>query len=336
MLVDISLTFFRNFHEKNFKFEDGLNFIIGPNGSGKTNILEAIGYLSQAKSFRKVADKDVISLGEKFFRIEGNIFRDELRHEIEVIYEQELGLKKIYLNKKQMERSSRLFSFLPSLISTDRDQEIIDGPPSERRNMINRLISIASPSYMNLLIDYKKVIENKNFLLREKKVAELGPWNGKQEELTKQIVRERASFIEKINIPYKNISKEFLNGKTSVVTYIPSMDGDMHLYRFIDEEMEIGYSIYGPHRDYFEFMIDDRPAKIFGSEGEKRLSILAFFFTFLTVYKPDSIVVLDEPFGVIDKRGMNVVLSYLIKNQTFISAPFLDNDFRTSYNVITL
>lgn len=335
MLTEISLTSFRNFENQIFTFEKGLNLIIGPNGSGKTNILEAIGYISQAKSFRRAADKDIITWGKEFFRIEATVEKDGTKHNISISYELETASKKILVNNKPVEKTSILFSLFPSLISTDRDQDIIDGYPVERRNMINRLISIANPEYMNLMLDYRKVIENKNVLLREQKTKELKPWNQKQDDLSSRIVSYRREFIERMREPFGTLSKEFLNNKKADIYFSPSLDGSRSLDELIKEELEAGFSIYGPHRDSIDFLIDERPAKIFGSEGEKRLIILAFYFTFLDIYKPESMVILDEPFSVLDRRGTGIVLSHLL-NQTFISAPFIYEGIQKFEKVLNL
>jgi DNA replication and repair protein RecF len=335
MIKEITLSSFRNFKSKKFDFDSGINLILGPNGSGKTNLLEAICYLSQAKSFRRVSDRDLVTWGENFFRIEATFEKDGLTHNIAVFYDSETGMKKIFINNKALDRVATLFSILPSLISSDRDQDIIDGPPRERRRVINRLISITNSEYMRLILDYTKVVENKNYLLRNRKAEELKPWNQKQEQLSREIIRYRKNFIEKIKDHFSATSQEFLRGKTADITYNPSVEEEASFDNFIKEELERGYSFHGPHRDLIEFLIDGKPAKIFASEGEKRLIILAFYFTFLNIFNPDSIVILDEPFSVLDKRGVELVLSRL-RNQSFISAPYLDLEHQRITRVIKL
>ncbi|MGB9823615.1 MAG: DNA replication/repair protein RecF [Candidatus Hydrothermia bacterium] len=320
MIKRLSLTYFRNFKEAQFDFKEGVNLITGPNGSGKTNILEAIAYVSQGKSFRKASDRDLISFNHNFFRIHAITTKGDLTHEITAGFDGESGVKYILIDNKQIERISNLFSFLPTLISTDRDQEIVDGPPAERRNMINRLISIVHPEYIDLLIDYRKVLENKNILLKEQRISEIKPWNERQEQLSMRILNYRKTFIEQINPLFSEKSTYFLNGKKANLQFEPSYTGNTPIQNFLNDELRYGFSIVGPHRDNFEFIIDGKPARIFASEGEKRLMILSFYFAFLELYKPDSIIILDEPFSVLDKRGCQVVLSNL-KNQAFITSP---------------
>uniref|UniRef100_A0A7C2K2Z0 DNA replication and repair protein RecF n=1 Tax=candidate division WOR-3 bacterium TaxID=2052148 RepID=A0A7C2K2Z0_UNCW3 len=335
MIKEISLLSYRNFRAHKFVFDSGINLILGPNGSGKTNLLEAIGYLSQAKSFRRVPDRNLIAWGETFFRIEAIFEKDGLNHNIAIFYDSETETKKISINNKVVERATILFSTLPSLISSDRDQDIIDGPPRERRRIINRLISITSSEYMRLIQDYSKVLENKNFLLRNKKVDEIKPWNQKQQQLSIEIVRHRKKFMEKIKDHFLTLSQEFLKGKKAQVTYVPSADEETSFDSFIKEELERGHSFHGPHRDSIEFLIEGKPAKIYASEGEKRLIILAFYFTFLNIYNPNSMVILDEPFSVLDKRGVELVLSHL-NTQSFISAPYFDLESSKISKVIEL
>jgi DNA replication and repair protein RecF len=320
MIKRLSLTSFRNFNEAQFDFKEGPNLIIGPNGSGKTNIVEAIAYLSQGKSFRKASDKDLISFNHNFFRIHAVITKEDLTHEIAAGFDGDSGSKYILIDNKQIERISSLFSFLPTLISTDRDQEVVDGPPSERRNVINRLISIVHPEYIDLLLDYRKVLENKNTLLKEQRISEIQPWSERQEQLSIKILKYRKTFIEKINPLFVERSAYFLNGKKAKLQFEPSYTGNSPIQNFLNEELRYGFSIVGPHRDNLEFIIDEKPARIFASEGEKRLMILSFYFAFLELFQPDSIIILDEPFSVLDERSCQVVINSL-KNQAFITSP---------------
>ncbi|MEO0272741.1 MAG: DNA replication and repair protein RecF [candidate division WOR-3 bacterium] len=334
MIKKISLVGFRNFKNFDFEFSNGVNLITGPNGSGKTNILEAIAYISQGKSFRRASDKDLTNFDSNFFRISATIVKDGTSHEIIAGFDANLGSKYILIDDKQIDKIGNLFSLVPSLISTDRDQDIVDGPPSERRSILNRLISIIHREYLDLLIDYRKILENKNILLKEQKISEIKPWNEKQEQLALRITEYRLNFIEKIKKLFIEKSAYFLKGKKAELIFEPSYDGNIPLDSFISQELRLGFSIVGPHRDNIEFTIDGKPARIFASEGEKRLMILAFYFTFLELFKPDSIVLLDEPFSVLDERGCEVVLSSL-KNQSFITAPQIVGN-RPKGNVISL
>jgi len=334
MLRTLTLSFFRNFQTLTLDFSDKINLLVGPNGSGKTNILEAIGYLSQGKSFRKASDRDLVNFQSNFFRIAGTVEKNGVKYEVVVLYDSTTGFKKILLNNKEVDRISTLFYLLPTLISTDRDQDIIDGPPAERRTLINRLISIVSQEYLQLLLGYKKVVENKNILLKEERISELEPWNENLEKLALRIVAFRRNFFEKVNPVFNEKSAEFLKGKKATIRYEPAFDGSKKLSDLLKVELQYGHSIFGPHRDIIEFLIDGKPAKIFASEGEKRLMILAFYFAFLELYKPESVVVLDEPFSVLDNRGTKVVTESL-KNQTVISAPYKIEDLN-GVNLISL
>lgn len=320
MIKSISLLGFRNFKNSDFEFSEEVNLITGPNGSGKTNILEAIAYISQGKSFRRANDKDLTNFESNFFRISATVIKDGISHQITAGFDADLGTKYILVDDKQIERLGNLFSLVPSLISTDRDQDVIDGPPSERRSILNRLISIIYSEYLDLLIDYRKVLENKNILLKEQKISEVKPWSEKQEQLALKITEYRLNFIKKMKELFTEKSTYFLRGKRADLIFEPSYDGNVPIDSFISQELRFGFSIVGPHRDNIEFIIDGKPARIFASEGEKRLMVLAFYFTFLELFKPDSIVLLDEPFSVLDERGCEVVLSSL-KNQSFITAP---------------
>jgi len=324
MLKFLSLTFFRNFENRVFEFQGGLNIIIGKNGSGKTNLLESIAYLSYPRSFRGVLDSDLVMWGKDFFRIEG-LYQDDVEHTIDCFYSSNDRIKNIRVDEKKVDKLSRLFFFFPSLVSTDRDQDIVDGSPEKRRNLIDKLISLIDMHYYRTLIDYRKAIENKNVLLKEKRVEEIKSWNREIEKLSEYIITKRTEFLNGITGTFNLKSTVLLKGKKAEVRYFKKIDIKPGILDSkLEEELEFGFSIYGPHRDRFEFYIQGRPAKAAASEAEKRMMLLSLYFAFMERFERDKekkpVLILDEPLSILDDDRIEALLGQL-ESQVFITSP---------------
>jgi len=324
MLKTLSLTFFRNFENRVFEFQGGLNIIIGKNGSGKTNLLESIAYLSFPRSFRGVLDSDLVMWGEDFFRIEG-LYQDDVEHMIKCFYSSHNRVKKIHVNEKKVDRLSKLFFLFPTLVSTDRDQDIVDGPPEKRRSLFDKLISLVDMHYYRTLIDYRKAIENKNVLLKEKRLEEVKYWNREIEKLSTYIITKRTEFLREITVTFDLKSGVLLNGKKADIRYFKKIDMEEGILDSkLEEELEFGFSIYGPHRDRFEFYIEGRPAKAAASEAEKRMMLLSLYFAFMERFEKDKdkkpVLILDEPLSILDDERIEALLGQL-ESQVFITTP---------------
>lgn len=324
MLKSLSLTFFRNFENRAFEFQGGLNIIIGKNGSGKTNLLESIAYLSYPRSFRGVLDSDLVMWGRDFFRIEG-LYQDEVEHTVDCFYSSNDRTKSVRVDEKKVDKVSKLFFLFPSLVSTDRDQDIVDGSPEKRRNLIDKLISLIDMHYYRTLLDYRKAIENKNVLLKEKRVEEIKSWNREIEKLSEYILTKRTEFLHGITGTFNLKSTVLLKGKRAEIRYFKKIDIEPGvLDSKLEEELEFGFSIYGPHRDRFEFYIQGRPAKVAASEAEKRMMLLSLYFAFMEKFERDKekkpVLILDEPLSILDDERVEALLGQL-ESQVFITSP---------------
>ncbi|NUM41465.1 MAG: AAA family ATPase, partial [Leptospiraceae bacterium] len=168
ILEEIRLKNFRNYENIIYKFTPGLIFIIGENGKGKTNLIEAIGFFSYAKSFRNNKEIELIKWGEKYFHISGS-FKEKKNIKIEIGYEKEpITKRKIKIDGVLVKKRSELIGEIFSVIFSPSDIRIIEDGPVERRRYVDSFISMADKFYMQSLLEYNKILKQRNALLRQK------------------------------------------------------------------------------------------------------------------------------------------------------------------------
>ena len=321
-ISQISLHHFRNYKEAQFSFNGHINVIQGENGVGKTNLLEAVAYLSLPRSVRGVRDSDLIQWGADFFRLEGHVESHRTPHTITVRYRN--GRKEIELDGKAVHAFSELFAHFIVITATGKDQAIVDGPPETRRRKIDWLLSVMDPVYFRRLLEYRKALVEKNLMLR--KGAEdsvIRAWNRKLEELGRYLVESRSSVIPRISERLRPKVRDFLKTEEVALVYRPSsslLPGSLD--RFMEKERELGFSLAGPHRDRIEFLVRGKPPLVSASEGEKRYLLLAFITVLSELISERQgeppVLALDEPKSILGRGFEELVAHY--PGQTLITS----------------
>ncbi len=291
-LEDIKLINFRRFDKLHLNFEDGLNNIFGGNGTGKSSILEAIAYLSIPRSFRGSPDRYLVRWGSDFFTIRGRVM-DTTFHDISITFRLPSS-KHITVDGKRIRKYSHLMETFTCMAFSTRDYAIIDASPEDRRRLFDRMISLMDQKYFVYLIRYRRVLKQKNTAL--KRNLPVGIWNRQLEELARYIVSVRREVVELLS---RRMDSRFR------IEYMDTLKGRSY-GELLEEERERGFTIAGPHRDDFIFLIDGRPMKYYASEGERRIFYLQLIVAFREIIAErtgrEPVVVLDEPGNVLDER----------------------------------
>ncbi len=323
---------FRNYVASLFEFDHGINIIVGPNGIGKTNLLEAISYLSIPKSFRGVKDGELTRWGESGFDVKGEIESRFTTHILEAHFHN--GVKNFLIDGKKVGTFSEIFKIFVSLVVTAKDQEIVDGPPEARRKNLDYFGSFYDPYYYQLILAYKRTLKEKNSLLKRNPPFEhVVPWNVKLYELGVEMVKARERFLRMIeNI--LNVRLRDLGIREKVeFTYEPSIEGlkDYTKEKF-EEERRSGFSLIGPHRDRITINFMGYPVHVSASEGQKRLILLALFLTEREIIGDKigelPVLILDEPLSVLGEDKISMLVSHL-DGQVFISSVRKISGFHT-------
>ena len=340
MKIDsLSLMNFRNYETLNISFGN-LNIIYGLNGSGKTNIVEAIYMLALTKSFRINNDKIMIKKGKIKAKIKGNVLKknDENEFGVEISNDGKI----VTINGEKQDKVSDYVSRINVILFNPSDTRLIDDAPSERRKMLNIEISQIYKEYLVVLTNYQRILKQRNFYIRGMYIngsytsEYLDILTKKLVEYGKVICKYRQDFIDNINkYIISNYEKIFGSGtlKIRYVSTFKNKSEDDLIKRFKDnyqKELSVGKTLEGIHHDDIMFVLDNNNLKEWGSEGQRKNAIISFKLAEINViydikgYYP--ILILDDLFSELDKEKITNLLGMLDRNvQTFITTTDLKN-----------
>ena len=320
-IQELSLVNFKNFEHSEFKFTDGLNCFIGNNGAGKTNLMDAIYYLSFCKSFLNSVDAQNIRFDQDFFMIQGKYSRLDSE---ETIY---CGLKrtqkKIFKrNQKDYRKLSEHIGLIPLIIVTPLDTNLISGGSDERRRFVDTVISQYNAVYLENLIRYNRALLQRNNLLKQfagrnifqSETIEI--WDDQLVKYGQQIHAERMIFIAKLQPVFQQYYQLISGGKELVGLKLQSdlliNDFDQLLKGSIGRDRMLQYTTTGIHKDDFEFELAGYPIKKFGSQGQKKTYLVALKLAQFDFMKEISgltpILLLDDIFDKLDKNRVEQIV----------------------------
>ena len=325
---------FRNYDKLTINFADGLNIIYGSNGAGKTNLVEAIYVLSLTKSFRLSNDKVLIKKGKEKASVEGEIKKNKDTSTYKLILSEE-G-KKVEINNNKMAKISEYISRINIVLFNPVDTNLIIASPSDRRNLLNIEISQLYKEYLIILSNYNRILKQRNFYLRQLYVNGNNPTEyldiltNKLIEFGLRINKYRESFIENINKYIGKIYENIFKTGEVKVKYVSSFNKKdpqeiMAMYKkSYSKEMTLGKTLLGVHHDDIILTLDNHPLKEWGSEGQRKNSIISFKLAQLNVIKEIKgyypILILDDLFSELDQEKIkNILLMLNNEVQTFIT-----------------
>lgn len=340
MKIDsLSLMNFRNYETLNISFGN-LNIIYGLNGSGKTNIVEAIYMLALTKSFRINNDKIMIKKGKIKAKIKGNVLKknDENEFGVEISNDGKI----VAINGEKQDKVSDYVSKINVILFNPSDTRLIDDAPSERRKMLNIEISQIYKEYLVVLTNYQRILKQRNFYIRGMYIngsytsEYLDILTKKLVEYGKVICKYRQDFIDNINKYIKSNYEKIFSSGTLKIRYVSTFKNkseDDLIKRFKDnyqKELSVGKTLEGIHHDDIMFILDNNNLKEWGSEGQRKNAIISFKLAEINVineikgYYP--ILILDDLFSELDKEKITNLLGMLDRNvQTFITTTDLKN-----------
>lgn len=347
----LKLINFRNYSKLDIEFNPYLNIIIGNNAQGKTNILEAIYYLSITKSFLILNDSVSVKNGELFLKIVGNISNNKGKKKLEVIINE--NGKKLLINDNEIKKHASYIGNLKVIIFNPDNIRLIKDAPGNRRKFLNVEISQLDNKYINNLNEYNIVLKQRNEYLKVIKNGKINQvyfdiLNEKLIDLAVYIYDGRIKFIQMINKYITDIFKDISGYDGLMVNYLPSVDIDNikknmedKLNNNYEREIIYGNTLYGPHRDDFSFKLLDDDLILYGSQGQLKMAILALKLAevkvFYEVCGEYPVLLLDDLFSELDVLKRNKVISYLNKDiQTVVTTTDLENidsDFINKANV---
>ena len=329
ILKSLSLLNYKNFESKTFTFNEKINCIVGNNGIGKTNILDAIYHLSFGKSYFNPVATQNIKHETDFFVING----DYLKHgkSEKVIISLKRGQKKIIKrNGKPYEKFSEHIGFLPLVIISPADRDLILEGSDTRRKFIDSVISQSNKSYLSDLISYNKILSQRNALLKYFALNHtfnqdtLDVYNGQLLNYGSKIFKQRAQFLEAFIPVFKARYEAISSGNENVnLTYQSDLFEntlDVLLMKALNKDKALQYTSVGIHKDDLQFNIDEHPIKKFGSQGQQKSFLIALKlaqFDFIKKQSGDNpILLLDDIFDKLDDQRVSQIIK-LVDNENF-------------------
>jgi len=330
--------------------------LIGDNGQGKTNLLEAIYYLEIFRSFRGARDEQLVAFGGEYFRVEGHLGGGDTSAEVEVAagYARDGRRKKVTVDGREPARVGEAIGRVGAIVFTASDVEIVAGGPGARRRFLDITLSLGEPGYLQLLQRYRQVLSQRNSLLRDGAgTVELSAWNEGLVDAGSHIAEARARWVSSRQDSFLRIYSAISGGQEGGLDYVPSIpipipDGGsapevpsvetwaeafrFQLERLADRERRRGLTVVGPHRDDLAFWVaggdDVVRLRNFGSAGQQRTAAVALRMVeaenLRSAQGRRPIVMLDDVFAELDPQRAERVVGLLTAEewgQVIVTSP---------------
>lgn len=335
ILKSITLTNYKSFSAKTVDLDPKINCFIGSNGVGKSNVLDAIYHLSFGKSYFNPISSQNIKHGEDFFAIKGS-YKNESKEEVVIINFKKNDKKVIKRNNKKYEKFSDHIGFIPLVIISPSDRNLIAEGSDIRRKFIDSVISQSDKKYLENLINYNKILTQRNSLLKlifknknfDKQTIQV--YDSQLESIGEKIHMKRKMFLNDFIPVFKDKYKSISNNNEDVdIRYKTDLEFDklsVLLQENIEKDMFLQYTSKGIHKDDLVFNINDYSVKKFGSQGQQKSLLIALKlsqFDFLkSQNKNNPILLLDDIFDKLDKNRVKQIINLVSANdfgQIFIS-----------------
>lgn len=344
-LTNLRIKNFRNHLDSWLDFGRGINLLVGDNGQGKTSVLEAISYLCLTKSFYAGNDSWVLTFNENHFEVEGTFTSESgIEYCTRVLYEEPQKEKVFSINRGRVLPLSSVIGKFPVVICSPEYSPITTGGPSERRKFVDLIISQFSGSYFQTLLEYRRVLRQRNKILFDAKITKvdppelLEPWNEQLVRLGSTMMLRRILFVEEFQSFIQEAYHHLVDDvEDPFIEYIPTMKIPKKLEEFElqelfrnalheqrNDEQRACSTIIGPHLDEFVFKINGFDVRKYASQGQHKTFLVALkvaeIFYLKERCREIPIVLLDDVFSELDEQRVKNLLSFVGDlNQTFIT-----------------
>lgn len=336
MVKSLRLQNYRSYIDKSFEFGPDLNIIVGPNGSGKTNLLEALLVLCVNSSYR-AKDVELIGHNNDWARVDGVFDQEDRVCKIE--RNGESSKKTFLINNSEVHRLTQKKK-LPVVLFEPNELQLFAGGPDKRRDFLDDLLEMLHPEYGTIRRQYKRSLAQRNRLLKTQHGnvrKQLFVWDVRLSELGGQIVEHRRKIIDDFNQKLTKIYGELSDSKANTkLVYESNVNGAHYssaLLHKLEQHTELdlarGFTAYGPHRDDIQALLDGHSLQDSASRGETRTLVLSMKIAQINmieaVYEAKALLLFDDVFSELDAKRRQLLTKVISKNhQTFITTTDAD------------
>lgn len=336
MITDIRLQNFRSYEDNSFEIDPGVNIIVGPNASGKTNLLESILVSCHGSSYR-VRDADLVQFDKPWARIDAGT--PEGTRTVKLIYEPSGSVKKEYVISDQPFKRLSLQKQIPVVLFEPNHLQLLASSPDLRRDYLDSILEQFTPGFVTLRIQYRRALAQRNRLLKqgfEAGASLLFAWNIRLSQLGGQIATHRMNLVARISEQVEQLYRDISHTNADVsVMYVSGCLTDQYssdmlhkLEQSTKQDFERGFTTYGPHRDDMRIMLKGKLLHEAASRGETRTMLLALKTIEMRIVEEargkKPILLLDDVFSELDGARRKALTEVLQDYQTFITTTDAD------------
>lgn len=342
IVKSIKLDGFRNYDISFAEFDNNVNIIIGENAQGKTNLLEAVYYLTCGKSFRTRFDREIVNFSKEASEIEASVLSAGREQKIKIKIVRG-SRKQLFLNGVRLKTAAELSGRLTAVLFSPDDLYIIKDGAAARRRLLDGCICQLRPRYTAVLNEFNKIYEQKTRILRDwgEKPSLLEPledYNFRLAQMSAELIRYRAYFAKKLSEAAKIIHKDFSGGKEELEIEYKTVKtvGDPfrpvqdimeevleHQKKHYNAEIESGLCLTGAHKDDLEIKINGIAARSFASQGQMRTAALSLKLAERDIHFDEKgeypVLLLDDVLSELDPERQSFVLNRILDGQIFIT-----------------
>jgi len=317
LITNLNLNNYRSYTTLDLSLDPGVSIFVGKNGEGKTNIAEAVLYLTFLSSHRASGNTPLIKLGNQSAYIRAKVKYPER----EILVELEINSDKANrakVNQNQVRSQKEIFGIVQTIYFSPEDLDIVRGDPSERRRFIDQLLTLRSPRIAGVISDYERAVKQRNSLLKTRASADaLNPWDKQVAELGGELITLRMLALDELKPLFNQVYKDISDTKPAEIVYKssienPSLSQDENSEKIMERlvnnrgaELDRGLTLTGPHRDDLLLILGDHLVKGYASHGESWSIALSLKLATYNLLKSDGlspILILDDVFSELDEE----------------------------------
>lgn len=334
---------FRNYKALDAAFVPGVNLIVGDNAQGKTNLLEAITYLSTGRSFRTRKEQELIRFGDDFCDLQAGVTLRDREQTIRAVMFQGRRPRQLYIGGVKQKNAAGLQGLMPTVLFCPEDLLILKTGAAGRRKLIDNALCQLRPGYETALSEYARLLDHKARILKDYRefpslLDALPEFNEQLARYGAVLISGRAKYLRTLSECADRFHREFSGGRETLTLAYQTVSniGDpfapkQELYQLLREhqerharaELESGQCLSGPHKDDFTACIGERSIKSYGSQGQTRTASISLKLAERELYREDTgeepILLLDDVLSELDAGRQNFVLNQIRTGQVFIT-----------------
>ena len=342
-LNELKVRNFRNYEQAHLCPDPGVNLILGENAQGKTNLLEAIFYLSTGHGFRTRKEAELIRFGAEFADLEAVVQAEDRERTLRAVLFEGRRPRQLFLGGVKEKSFNALRGTLTTVLFCPEDLMVLKAGSAQRRKLLDTALCQLRPGYERALTEYQKLLEQKSRILKdhheEPYLLDLLPeYNLRMAQVGAMLIGYRANYLDKLNRLTEQYHREFSGGKEQLRLTFKTVstvsdpkagrEAIMEAIRAHQEshyraELEAGQCLSGPHKDDFEVELDGVSLKSFGSQGQTRTASISMKLAERQIFREDTgaepVLLLDDVLSELDAKRQDFVLNHITSGQVFIT-----------------